>query len=123
MMQFMAGIFVWTTLVTINIVFTASSFWLLLYWQVKNNQLHDQFYEQLLPDAVSQLIQVQNSYNSFSTPYQIQLLSIGFYAMIIMTTLIFLLSLAMIKRVKIAVAIIEETSRAIAKMPWIGTKH
>ena len=121
-MQYGTGIFVWTTLIVINIVFIASSFWLLLYWQVKNTQLGVQLHQPLLPASVTQLATVTGIYNGYSTAYQVQLLAYGFYIMIIMATLIFLISLAMIKRVKVAIAVIEESSTAILKMPSIGTE-
>ena len=122
LMQFMAGIFVWATIVTINLVFITASFWLVIYWQVKNSQVRDDMSHLLPASYIDQIGTITGFYNGFATEYQVQLLSYGFYIILIMTLVIFLVSLAMIKRIKIAIAIIQESSRAVSTMPTISTE-
>ncbi|KAJ3272223.1 hypothetical protein HDV01_005877 [Terramyces sp. JEL0728] len=116
MLQLLAGFFVWLTVIICNLVFVLAALWLYLYWQAK-----------LAIDngtTTSGIIAVASSYvgiNDSTTSIQIDTKTVSyvFYVMCAIAGLLLLITIALIKRIRIAIAIIKQASKAMAKMPTI----
>ncbi|KAI9204340.1 plasma-membrane choline transporter-domain-containing protein [Polychytrium aggregatum] len=103
LMRWLAGIFVWISIFVANAIFIGGAIWLYFYWQGR-----------------------LTSYNSLSPANQLQILDwevkgseAAFIVVAVIAGILLLVTLALWKRIDIAVGIIKETSHAIQRMPMI----
>ncbi|KAJ3105822.1 hypothetical protein HDU97_007466 [Phlyctochytrium planicorne] len=95
---------VWTTILLVNLIFVAIAALLYVYWKS---------YENIYYNGTEAGHDSQN--NLDMSKYA----QYGCYASLVLFCLMLLLTLIMRKRIKIAVEIIKEASRAVGKMPFI----
>jgi len=133
-LQFFVGPFVVLTLTTINAVAILSTGLLYLYWQNAKAILDAKqsgSYNSILANGTSVNFGKLGSYNVNVSGYipinsgltlnqkEVEIVFWVFVAFAVIASIIFLLTIAMIKRIKIAVQTIKEASRAFSSMPLI----
>ncbi|KAJ8327466.1 hypothetical protein QVD99_007994 [Batrachochytrium dendrobatidis] len=113
-MQWMAGIFVWTVILLSNVIMIGVSVWLYYYWQGR------------LKDYNNSGSSSSNSTTSYSIGGQILSAKnevvaseVIFIVCAVVAGLLLLITIAIFKRVRIAIQIIKESSRALLTMPLI----
>ncbi|KAJ3253641.1 hypothetical protein HK103_000429 [Boothiomyces macroporosus] len=117
MLQILAGFFVWLTVIICNLVFDVAALWLYLYWQSKLAAASG--------TTTSGIVATASSYvgiNNSTTAIQIDTNTVSyvFYTVAALAGLLLLITIALIKRIRIAIAIIKQASKAMAKMPTIA---
>ncbi|KAH6568223.1 hypothetical protein BASA50_010574 [Batrachochytrium salamandrivorans] len=114
LMQWLAGVFVWLILLLSNIVMIGVSCWLYFYWKAKLNAYNS-----------SGSSNESSNTNTFingqilSAKNEVTASMVLFIVCSIIAGLLLLISIALFKRIRIAVQIIKEASRALITMPLI----
>ncbi|KAJ3320999.1 hypothetical protein HDV06_004658 [Boothiomyces sp. JEL0866] len=116
MLQILAGFFVWLTVLICNLVFDVAALWLYLYWQSKLAVENG--------TTTSGIVAIASSYvgiNDSTTSIQIDTSTVSyvFYTVAALAGLLLLITIALIKRIRIAIAVIKQASKAMARMPTI----
>ncbi|KAJ3311676.1 hypothetical protein HDV04_003821 [Boothiomyces sp. JEL0838] len=116
LLQKIAGFFVWLTIIACNLVFDAAAIWLYLYWQTKVAQDNG--------TTTTGVIAVASSYvgiNNSTTTVQIETQTVAdvFYVMCAIGGLLLLITIALLKRIAIAIKVIKQASKAMGRMPTI----
>ncbi|KAI9204339.1 plasma-membrane choline transporter-domain-containing protein [Polychytrium aggregatum] len=103
LLRWFAGVFTWLIIIATNVVFIGGAIWLYFFWT-----------------------QTRDSYNSLSTQYQTDILKYevygtmaAFIVVAVLAVILLLVTLVLIKRIRIAIEVIKETSHAVATMPFI----
>ena len=114
LLQLVAGILVWGGILAGNALFIAGTIWVGLYWNTTSHAYTN-----------SSIPQVQNTYityvvSTYFANYESQAALALFVVMIILTTILLLITLAMLKRIPIAVEVIKEAGQAVMRMPFIA---
>jgi hypothetical protein len=118
LLQFFASIFIWTTLAIANVAFIAGSIWLYFYWQQCSANLngvgatYQAAYRSIL-DTVG------ISSTVATTQSTVYYLNVIFVIVAVFAGILVLVTIAMIKRITMAVRIMKEASKALMKMPLI----
>ena len=123
--HYFVGLFVWVTIFMTNAVFIVGTVFLYLYW----NSRKVAYDNNTFPTG---LFQSTTPWGDFSTniPYlatqtvisaaDVRNSMISFIIILVLTVLIFLVSIAMVKRIRMAIEIIREASQAFLKMPSLS---
>ncbi|KAJ3321000.1 hypothetical protein HDV06_004659 [Boothiomyces sp. JEL0866] len=116
LLQKIAGFFVWLTVIACNLVFDAAAIWLYLYWQTKLAQDNG--------STTTGIIAIASSYvgiNNSTTTIQIETQTVAdvFYVMCAIGGLLLLITIALLKRIVIAIKVIKQASKAMGRMPTI----
>jgi solute carrier family 44 protein 1 (choline transporter-like protein)/choline transporter-like protein 2/4/5 len=123
--QYVVGMFVWISMIAINLIAVFSSILLYLYW----NSRKVAFANGTLPSGIAtantpwgNFTQEISFFSSKSTVTQNEVnISFGvFITSCVCTVILLLVTIAMIKRIRLAIQIINETSKAFVKMPGIS---
>jgi hypothetical protein len=120
LLQWVAGIFVWLIIIMANIVFILGSVWLYFYWQLKLAVLNNQTYVLSSNTYFKQATIFAGLDQGYATAYQVDVLMYAFYVVAVLAGLLLLITLVLIKRIVIAVAVLKEASKAMMKMKTIG---
>lgn len=120
LLQWVAGIFVWLIIILSNIVFILGSVWLYFYWQLKLAILNNQTYSLSSNPLFAQATAFAGLDKGYATAYQVDILMYAFYVVAVLSGLLLLITLVLIKRIVIAVAVLKEASKAMMKMKAIG---
>ncbi|KAJ3272222.1 hypothetical protein HDV01_005876 [Terramyces sp. JEL0728] len=116
LLQKIAAFFVWLTIIACNLVFDVGAIWLYLYWQTR-----------LAEDSggsTSGVVAYASAYvgiNNSTAGIQIETQTVAnvFYVMCAIAGLLLLITLALIKRIVIAIRVIKQASKAMSSMPTI----
>lgn len=124
LLQLLAGPMVWFTILSCNIVMILGSFWLYIYWQ--SQQIR---YNNTVSGSNSTLTGIVgtagnyaqvNSQVSLLSQSEINYISYAFYLIAIISGLLILLSIAMIKKISMAIQVLKIASKACMRMPFIS---
>ena len=118
LLQFTAGVFVWVTIVLSNVAFHFAAFWLYLFWQQSSAIVKGTTFGNNSTTSLLTSVGITNS--AIATSETVQMLQVAFYIMAIFAGLLLLITIAMFKRIKMAVGVIKQASIAMMKMPLIG---
>jgi hypothetical protein len=117
MMQYIAGAFVWITLIATNVGVIFGAFWFYLYWQNQKASLDGTIFTVMGSTSLPNGLGISSS--NLVTASTVSYLEAAFYIIAILAGVLLLLTLAMIKRVQMAVGVIKQASYAMMKMPLI----
>lgn len=120
LLQFTAGIFVWVTIILSNLAFAFASVWLYFFWKQSEAILNGTTYLPTNSAATSFMKVFGINSGTLATSSTVQMLQIAFYVFAVLTVLLILITIGMLKRVKMAVGVIKQASIAMMKMPLIG---
>ncbi|KAI8929590.1 plasma-membrane choline transporter-domain-containing protein [Entophlyctis helioformis] len=113
LLQWLAGLFVWFTLIATNAVLIGTSIWLYFYWQTKNTAYTTSGATSATPGSVTILAQTTSAQNEVTAAL------VAFIVCAIIALVMLLVTIALLNRIRIAVQIIKESSRALISMPLI----
>ena len=99
--QWFGTIFVWVLLFAFNVIFIAGSVWLYFYWQSAVGISHNS------------TLSIDN--------YEVTAAFAAFIAVSIISGIFLLVTIAMIKKISLAIQILKEATSAVKAMPLIGT--
>ncbi|KAJ3360421.1 hypothetical protein HDU91_004600 [Kappamyces sp. JEL0680] len=119
MMQVIAGLFVWITLAAANLGFLFSAVWLYFYWQNQVASLAGTTYMSGNAAGTAFINAFGISSTNLVDSSTVTYLAWVFYIVAVLAGLLLLFTIAMIKRIKMAVAVIKQASYAMLKMPLI----
>ena len=123
--HYFVGAFVWFTIIATNLVFMVGTAFLYLYWNSRKiayetNSFPTGLFEASTPwGSFSKNIPYLNTQTVISAA-DVRNSMISFIIILVFTVIIFLVSIAMIKRVRMAIEIIKEASQAFLKMPSLS---
>ena len=118
LLQFFASAFIWTTLAIVNVAFVAGSIWLYFYWQQCSANLNGVGATyQLAYRSVLDTVGISST--AAATQSTVYYLNVIFVVVAVFAGLLLLITIAMMKRIAMAVRIMKEASKAMTRMPFI----
>jgi solute carrier family 44 protein 1 (choline transporter-like protein)/choline transporter-like protein 2/4/5 len=120
LLQWFAGIFVWLVIIIANVVFIVGATWLYFYWQMKLAIINNTTYELVGNQVFDQVASLAGLNQGYATSYQVNALMYAFYTVAVLAGLLLLITIALFKRILIAVAVLRQASSAMMKMKAIG---
>ena len=118
LLQYFAGVFIWTIIVLTNLIFSLSATWLYFYWQQCAANIAGNG-ESYMASSRSILNSVGITTSTAMASSSIVYLQYVFYIIAILAGLLFLISIGMIRKIAMAVAIMKVASKAMMAMPTI----
>jgi hypothetical protein len=124
MAQFIVGPFVWISILAINLIAIASSILLYFYW----NSRRVAFQNGTVASGIASTTTPWGNFsqevpflatNTAVTQNEVNIAFGVFVTFVVLTSLLLLITIAMIKRIRLAVQIINEASKAFLKLPGI----
>jgi hypothetical protein len=123
--QFVVGAFVWLCITLVNLVLIGAAIGSYLYW----NSRKVAYESGTLPSGLMSIITPLGDFTpelpflssrSPATSQDVEKAMIIFIVLVTLAAIIFLITIAMIKRIRLAIRIINEASEAFRKMPGIS---
>jgi hypothetical protein len=123
LLQVLATIMVWITVIGVNLIMCGGSVWLYFYWQavllVYNNSIDGSNTTATGVFAtINNAVGINTAVKLYSSS-EVNAIEYGFIAVAVISGLILLITLALIRRIAIAIQVIKVASKACLKMPLI----
>jgi hypothetical protein len=121
LLQVLAAIIAWITIILINLILCGASTWLYFYWQAQLALYNSStLAKDSTINAINQIAGINQAVSRTTlTLGEIQYVGYGFYTLAAVSGIVLLITIAMIKRIRIAVQVIKLASKAVMKMPLI----